>query len=55
MHLKFYLPYVILATYKKPFLTSEHRRRDPIMVLGPLLGENAGSNSGPGHVWVAEG
>ena len=25
------------------------------MVLGPLLGENAGSDSGAGDVWVAEG
>ena len=28
MHLKFCLPYVLLATLKKPFLTSEHRGRD---------------------------
>ena len=25
------------------------------MVLGPLLGENAGSDSGAGDVWVVEG
>ena len=29
MHLKFCLPYVLLATLKKPFLTSKHKGRDP--------------------------
>ena len=53
MHLKCYLPYDLLATYKKRFFTSEHRGRDP--VLGPLLEENAGSDSGAGNVWVTEG
>ena len=28
MHLKFFIPYVLLAIYKKPFLMSEHRGRD---------------------------
>ena len=28
MHLHFFFPYVLLAIYKKPFLTSEHRGRD---------------------------
>ena len=29
MHLKFCLSYALLATPKKPFLTSEHKGRDP--------------------------
>ena len=28
MHLNFFLPYVLLATSKKLFLTSEHRGHD---------------------------
>ena len=35
MHLKFCLPYVLLTTRKKPFLTSEHRGRDPAWFLVP--------------------
>ena len=47
MHLKFYLPYDLLATHKKSFLTSEHKG-------GPVQGENAGSGSGAGDAYVAE-
>ena len=52
MNLKFYLLYVLLAIFKKPSLMSEHRGRDPTWFC-PLLGENAGSDSGAGD--VAEG
>ena len=54
MHLKFFLPYVLLAIYKKPFLTSDN---EGVTSRGfrPVQGENAGSGSGAGDVWVAEG
>ena len=35
MHLNFFLPYVLLATHKIPFLTSEHRGRDPAWFSDP--------------------
>ena len=47
MHLKFCLPYILLATHKKTFLMSEHRRRDPAWFLVSCR-ENAGSGSGVG-------
>ena len=33
MYLKFYLQYIILATYKTPFITSKHRGRDQTWFL----------------------